>query len=131
MDLQQNIQLFLFIELPGSTLFRILHFEAIRSQFIANLVAGCPILGCLSFGSELQQQVDGLSIGSFTVGIAAFSLALQSQNVKYKGMNCLFSASSPAGVMVCDLSANWLITRAASNKCEITIGELKSSSIAS
>ena len=40
MDLQQNIQLFLFIELPGSTLFRILHFEAIRSQFIANLVAG-------------------------------------------------------------------------------------------
>ena len=77
----------LFVQFPGNTIFGVLYLEAGFSQGIANLVAGSPILICLSLGTQVENHIYDLAISLFTSIIVGSLLALQTEQVEGEEMH--------------------------------------------
>ena len=51
------------LQIPFESVLLVLDVEAQGGEFVANLVAGCPVLVLLGFETDVQEQVDGFLVG--------------------------------------------------------------------
>ena len=58
-----NVSEIIYLQTPFEAVFGIFDSETKSSQFVANLVAGSPILVALSLETHIQQHIHGTLVG--------------------------------------------------------------------
>ena len=77
------------LESPFGALFRVLDLESGGGQFVADLVAGRPILVSFCLLADGQEQVDGFAEGLELAVSGARCLIFHAEDVEEEEMECL------------------------------------------
>ena len=120
----------LLIQLPSKTVFRIFHLKAQSGQVIADSITGSPILIGFGYHTLFQKHIHHFA-ESFLASASAPSLFFQPRMSNAKVWNTSAKAANTSADIVAFRSTTVLMTRQASNKWLMTMGEFRSSSIAS
>ena len=74
----------LLIQFPSDTVFGVLHLETCFLEFIANLVAGCPVFLGTGFSTQFEHHIDHLAKGCLTgfVGTSSSGISREAEDIE-------------------------------------------------